>query len=250
MRRKTPSTTLEHRLFVRYRDTGDLQAREELCERFMPLARKLARRYDAGSGNSEDLLQVAALGLVKAIDRFEVDRGLAFSSYAVPTIVGELRRHFRDTSWAVHVPRELQERIAKVSEATERLSRELGSSPAPSQIAEDLGLPAEAVIDALEAATAHSAMSLDVPLDPDDEARPLLTAIGAEDESYAKIRYLDAIAPAMRALGERERMILRMRFFEDLTQAEIAERIGISQMHVSRLLRRAVDRLRVVAEAA
>jgi RNA polymerase sigma-B factor len=244
------SPAFERRLFVRYRDTGDLKAREALFERFMPLARQLARRYDSSGRASEDLVQVASLGLLKAIDRFEVDRGLAFSSYAVPTILGELRRYFRDTSWAVHVPRELQERIAKVSDATERLSRELGSSPTPSQIAADLGLTAEAVIDALEAATAHSTLSLDVPLEPDDDGRSLLTSVGAEDQSYAKIRYLDAIAPAMRALGERERMILRMRFFEDLTQAEIAERIGISQMHVSRLLRRAVDRLRVVAEAA
>jgi|SRR6185437_6480240 len=250
MRRHTISPTLEHRLFVRYRDTGDLQAREALCERFMPLARQMARRYDSGPASFEDLLQVASLGLLKAIDRFEVDRGLAFSSYAVPTIVGELKRYFRDTSWAVHLPRELQERIANVTQATERLSRELGTSPTPSQIAEDLGLRSEDVIDALEAATAHRAVSLDVPLEPDDENRSLLTAIGAEDESYAKVHYLDAIAPAMRALNERDRLILQLRFFEDLTQAEIAERIGISQMHVSRLLRRAVDKLRTVADAA
>jgi len=250
MRRHTISPTIEHRLFVRYRDTGDLQAREALCERFMPLARQMARRYDSGPASFEDLLQVASLGLLKAIDRFEVDRGLAFSSYAVPTIVGELRRYFRDTSWAVHVPRELQERIAKVTEATERLSRELGTSPTPSEIAEDLGLPSEAVIDALEAATAHRAVSLDVPLEPDDETRSLLTSIGTEDESYAKVHYLDAIAPAIRALNERDRLILQLRFFEDLTQTEIAERMGISQMHVSRLLRRAVERLRTVADAA
>jgi len=241
---------VDRRLFIRYLEQGDPRARDELCERFMPLARQLARRYDRGGGSSDDLLQVASLGLVKAIDRFELDRGLAFSSYAVPTILGEIRRYFRDTSWAVHVPRGMQERIAQVTDATERLSRELGTSPTPSQIAEDLGLSAEEVIDALEAGTAHSTLPLDAPLGPEGEDRSLMDAMGAEDESYARIGYLDAIAPGVRALTERDRRILQMRFGEDLTQAEIAERIGISQMHVSRLLRRSIDRLRTVADAA
>jgi RNA polymerase sigma-B factor len=215
----------------------------------MPLARQLARRYDRGNGSFEDLLQVASLGLVKAVDRFDVDRGMAFSSFAVPTILGELRRYFRDTSWAVHVPRGLQERVAQVSEATQRLSRELGTSPTPSEIAEDLGLSTEAVVEALDAATAHSAVSLDLPLGTDDESDSLLTSMGAEDESYVKLEYLDAIAPAVRALPERDRLVLQMRFAEDLTQSEIAQRIGVSQMHVSRLMRRAIDRLQIVAGA-
>jgi RNA polymerase sigma-B factor len=243
-------TAADLRLFVRYHEHGDLRARDELCERFMPLARQLARRYDHGSGSFEDLLQVASLALVKAIDRFDFDRGLAFSSYAVPTILGELRRYFRDTSWAVHVPRGTQERIAQVTEATQRLSRELGTSPTPSQIAEDLGLSPEEVIDALEAATAQSTVPLDAPSGPDAEDRPLLDSMGAEDESYEMVGDLDAIAPGVRGLTERDRLILQLRFGEDLTQAEIAERIGISQMHVSRLLRRSIDRLRMVADAA
>jgi RNA polymerase sigma-B factor len=243
-------SAVDRRLFVRYHEHGDLRARDELCERFMPLARQLARRYDRGTGALDDLLQVAALGLLKAIDRFEVDRGLAFSSFAVPTILGELRRHFRDTSWAVHVPRGLQERIAQVGEATERLSKERGSSPTPVEIAADLGISSEAVIEALEAATAQSAMSLDVPRGPDDEGDSLLSAVGAEDESFARLGYLDAIAPAIRALSERDRTVLQLRFGEDLKQSEIAERLGISQMHVSRLMRRAITRLQIVADAA
>ena len=240
----------DRRLFLRYREDGDARAREELCQRFMPLARQLARRYDRGSGSLEDLQQVASLGLVKAIDRFDVDRGLAFSSFAVPTILGEIRRYFRDTSWAVHVPRGLQERIAQVADATERLSRASGTSPSPTEIADDLGLSPEAVVEALEAATAHSTVSLDLPLGPDDDADSLLASLGAEDESYTKIEYLDAIAPAVRALPERDRLVLQMRFAEDLTQSEIAERIGVSQMHVSRLMRRAIGRLQIVADAA
>jgi RNA polymerase sigma-B factor len=143
----------------------------------------------------------------------------------------------------------LQERVAQVSEATQRLSRELGTSPTPSEIAEDLGLSTEAVVEALDAATAHSAVSLDLPLGTDDESDSLLTSMGAEDESYVKLEYLDAIAPAVRALPERDRLVLQMRFAEDLTQSEIAQRIGVSQMHVSRLMRRAIDRLQIVAGA-
>jgi RNA polymerase sigma-B factor len=144
----------------------------------------------------------------------------------------------------------LQERIARVDDAMRRLSRGLGRSPTPTEIAEDLGLSPEDVVEALEAATANSAVSLDLPLGPDDDGDSLLASLGAEDESYAKIEYLDAIAPAMRALPERDRRVLQMRFVEDLTQSEIAERIGVSQMHVSRLMRRAIGRLQIVADAA
>ena len=238
-------------LFQAYAATGDLAAREELVRRFMPLAAQLARRYANNREPVDDLLQVASLGLIKAVDRYSPDRGAAFSSFAVPTILGELKRHFRDVGWAVHVPRALQELTLRVRAEVDEQSRKLGRSPTPAELAESLGEPVESIIEALESATAHHAVSLDAPLrssDPDDGDAAWHDRLGVEEDGYDRAEWRGALERGVRALPERDRTILALRFDEELTQSEIAERIGVSQMHVSRLLRRALDRLRAVAE--
>ena len=246
------SARLAHdlRLLRAYHEHGDTRARDELCQRFMPLARQLARRYQRGNEPLDDLVQVASLGLIKAIDRYSLDRGTAFSSYAVPTILGELKRYFRDVGWAVHVPRGMQERIMQVNSHVEVLSRKLGRSPTPAEIGAEIGASPEAVLEAMEASVAYEASSLDAPRAHEDDSDSYADSIGAEDDAYEQIEYLQTIAPTMRALPERDRLVLKLRFEDDLTQSEIADRIGVSQMHVSRLIRRALTRLRSVAEAA
>ena len=233
-----------------YHRHGDLAARDALVERFLPLARQLARRYQRGSEPLDDLVQVACIGLVKAVDRFDPERGTAFSSYAVPTILGELKRYFRDAGWAVHVPRGMQERVMSVNQAVTRLSRDLGRSPTPQEIAEAIGESVELVLEALEAAIAYDAVSLDTPrANGEDGGDTYADTVGAIDERYELVEYTTAIAPTVKALPERDRLVLKLRFEDDLTQLEIAERIGVSQMHVSRLIRRALTRLRTVADA-
>jgi RNA polymerase sigma-B factor len=239
----------DRRLLELYHYRGDMRARDELCRRFMPLARQLARRYQRGQEPLEDLVQVASLGLVKAVDRYDLDRGNAFSSYAVPTILGELKRYFRDSGWAVHVPRGMQERIMQVNQAMERLSRQLGHSPSPAEIGAELKMTPEVVLEALEASFAYEASSLDAPRAGDPDGDSYAESIGQEDDSYEVIEYIETIAPTMRALPERDRLVLKLSFEDDMTQSEIAERIGVSQMHVSRLIRRALTRLRTVADA-
>jgi len=246
----SPARAYERELFERFHSHGDLAARTELVERFLPLARKLARRYERASEPLEDLIQVASLGLVKAIDRFDCRRGDAFSSYAVPTILGELKRHFRDAGWAVHVPRGLQERVLDVNAAVERLSRDLGRSPSPQQVAIKLGLPVEQVLEALEAGAAYDAISLDRPRrSGEDESDTIADGLGHADERFELIENRATVGRGFKSLPQRERRILYLRFAEGLTQAEIGERMGMSQMHVSRLTRRAIDRVRVVATA-
>jgi RNA polymerase sigma-B factor len=240
----------DRELLVRYRDKGDLSARDQLVERFLPLARQLARRYQRPNEPLDDLVQVASIGLVKAIDRYDPERGTAFSSYAVPTILGELKRYFRDSGWAVHVPRGMQERVMRLNQAIGKLSRELGHSPSAAELADAMDLPREEVLEAMEAAVAYDAASLDAPRGGDDEAESYADALGEEDERFELIEYSAAIAPTLKALPERDRLVLHLRFVEDLTQSEIAERIGVSQMHVSRLIRRALTRLRTVADAS
>jgi RNA polymerase sigma-B factor len=256
---ESPSTTVrtataaprsEAELFRAYAMTGDAAAREELVRRFMPLAAQLARRYSNSREPFDDLLQVASLGLIKAIDRYELGRGTAFSSFAVPTILGELKRHFRDVGWAVHVPRALQELTLRVRAEVDELSRKLGRSPTPAEVARALDEPVESVIEALESATAHHAVSLDAPLragDPADGDGAWHERLGVEEDGYDRAEWRGALERGIRALPERDRAILALRFDEELTQSEIAQRIGVSQMHVSRLLRRALDRLRAVA---
>jgi len=241
----------ERRLLVRYHELGDLLAREELVERFLPLARDLALRYTYTDEPFDDLLQVASLGLIKAIDRFEPGRGTKFTSYAAPTILGELKRHFRDKGWSLHVPRDLQERTLAVSKATEVLSKELGRSPKVRQVAEHLGCSVEQVLEAQEAAASYEAASLDAPAARDDgESASLVDLLGDEDSAYGLVEDRQAIASTWGELPEVERQVLELRFMHDLTQREIGERIGYSQMHVSRLLRRALNRLETAAAAA
>jgi RNA polymerase sigma-B factor len=248
--REQTSRKKEQLLFIRYQRTGDTAAREELVRRFLPLARRLARRYERAHEPLEDLVQVASVGLVKAIDRFDSDQGTGFSSYAVPTILGELKRHFRDSGWALHVPRGLQERVLKLNDAVEHLSGELGRSPTPQQVADEVGVPVEEVLEAMEAGAAYDTVSLDAPLrSSEDEKTTYADSIGEDDGRFELVEHSATLGRALKALPERERSILFLRFAEGLTQVEIADRIGISQMHVSRLIRRALERLRVVAGA-
>ena len=200
------SRETERRLLVRYHELGDLAAREELCERFLPLARDLALRYTYTDEPFDDLLQVASLGLIKAIDRFEPGRGTKFTSYAAPTILGELKRHFRDKGWSLHVPRDLQERTLAVSRATEMLSKELGRSPNVREVAEHLGCTVEQVLEAQEAAASYEAASLDAPAArDDDDAASLVDMLGSNDHAYDLVEDRDAIANTWLALPEVER---------------------------------------------
>jgi RNA polymerase sigma-B factor len=238
-------------LFVRWQKAGDQRAREELVDRFLPLARNLARRYAGAREPFDDLLQVASLGLVKAIDRFDVDRGAAFSSFAVPTILGELKRYFRDLGWSVHVPRGAQEQALKVQEAHDRLTTKTGRPPAVSELAEYLELSVEDVLDALETAAAHHSTSLDAPReDRDDESGSLVDLFGEEDRRYELVDQTATISVAARQLSARERRVLALRFINDMTQTQIAQEIGVSQMQVSRILRRALTRVRELTETA
>ena len=236
----------DRRLLLRYHEHNDDRARVELVERFMPLVRHIARRYQRGAEPLEDLVQVASVGLVKAIDRFEPERTTAFSSYAVPTMVGELKRYFRDFGWSVHVPRGMQERTVAVQSAVSRLSEELGRSPSPAEVGEALALPEEQVLEAFEAALAYDSLSLDAPRPgaEDSEASGYADTLGEEDRRYELVELGASIAPALKELPERERRILRMRFIDDMTQSEIAAQVGVSQMHVSRLIRRSLAHTR------
>jgi RNA polymerase sigma-B factor len=242
---------VERRLLIRYHREGALDAREELLRRFLPLARDLALRYSYTDEPFDDLLQVASLGLVKAIDRYDPDRGAKFTSYAAPTILGELKRHFRDKGWALHVPRDLQERALTVGRGTEALSKRLGRSPTPREVAQALGCPVEQVLEAQEAARSYEAASLDTPAArDDDDSASLMDLLGDEDPGYELVEDREAIASVWKGLPEIERRVLVLRFRNDLTQREIGKLIGHSQMHVSRLLRRALDRLDTAAAAA
>jgi RNA polymerase sigma-B factor len=236
-------------LFERWQCHGDTDARRELVERFMPLARSLARRYLNTREPIDDLTQVAYLGLVKAIDRFDASRGNRFASYAVPTILGELRRHFRDTVWAVHVPRGAQERALQVERTSEQLASRRGHPPTVGEIAEYLECAQEEVLDAMQATRARSAVSLDAPgPGGEEDSEPRVEVLGVEDEGYALVEDGSAISSAFAALAPREREIVKLRFAEEMTQSEIAARVGLSQMQVSRLLRRSLEQMRALAD--
>jgi len=238
------------RLFERWQKHDDESAREELVRRFMPLARSLARRYGRSSEPFEDLLQVASLGLLKAIDRYDGERGHPFQSYAVPTILGEMRRYFRDSGWAIHVPRGAQERALKVRDAQERISNQSGRAATVNQLAEYLEIDVEEVIDALQAIRAYETVSLDAPRGGgEDDVVPYGDTIGRDDERYELVELDATVSTALGHLPARDRLVLQLRFVEDLTQTEIAERVGISQMQVSRLLRRSLDQLRALTDA-
>lgn len=234
-----------------YHRDGDLEARDRALVEAMPLVRALAGRY-AGRGEPfEDLVQVGAVGLIKAMDRFDLDRGVEFASYAVPTIVGEIRRHFRDKAWAMHVPRRLKELSLRLSRVLDDLTTELGRSPTIEELARAAGADEEDVIDALDSANAYSTRSLSAPFD--EEGGMLSDTLGTEDAGYEEVEDGSLVAAGLAALDERERRIVELRFFEEMTQSQIAAEIGISQMHVSRLLRRSLaimrGRIDGVAEA-
>jgi RNA polymerase sigma-B factor len=240
----------DRRLLERYHREGDVAAREALVARFLPLARQLARRYQRGGEPLDDLVQVASLGLLKAIDRFDPARETAFSSFAVPTILGELKRHFRDKGWSVRVPRDLQELAVRVDRVADELARELGRAPTPGEIAERTNASTEQVLEAREAAGAYRAVSLDRPREEDEEDGDGMAAtFGHEDPGFGVAEDAATVQRLMRVLSDREREVLRLRFEEDLTQSEIGERVGVSQMHVSRIIRQAIGRLRTAADA-
>jgi RNA polymerase sigma-B factor len=238
----------ERQLLVSYHRDGDLAAREELVKRFLPLARHFARRYAYTDEPFDDLFQVASLGLILAVDRFDPDRSTRFTSYAVPTIHGELKRHFRDKGWSVHVPRDLQERALAVTRATEGLWNRLSRSPTVRDVAKDLNCSVEEVLEAREAAANYEAASLDAATGPDNGAPSLMDELRSDDTSYALVLSRDAIATTWKALPGSERQVLELRLTHHLTQREIGARIGCTQMQVSRLMRRALQRLEAAAE--
>jgi RNA polymerase sigma-B factor len=237
----------DRELFARAR-AGDTYAREQLVERYLPLARRLARRYQRSEEALEDLEQVASLGLLKAIDRFDAGRDVAFSSFAVPTILGEVKRHFRDRTWSVRVPRDLQELALRVDRAAAELSLEKRRAPTVAELAEAVGATEEQVLEALRAAGAYHAGSLDAPrsgrADAEMGGESLADSLGVREEGFERAEERATLAPLLAHVSQRERLVLVLRFGEDMTQAEIGERIGVSQMQVSRLIRQALVRLR------
>jgi RNA polymerase sigma-B factor len=233
-------------LLRKYHEEGDLQAREKLIEQYMALVRSLARRYSYRGEQLDDLVQIGAIGLIKAIDRFDLDRGVELTTYATPNIIGEIKRHFRDKGWSVRVPRGLQELNVQLSRLVESLTVELGRSPTIPELAKAAGVEEEAVLEALESGRAYSSLSLSTGGgggDGDDDLDPM-ESIGAEEHEFEVSEDRAVLAPGFRVLDERERKILQLRFFDGLTQSQIAQQVGISQMHVSRLIRRSLEKIR------
>jgi RNA polymerase sigma-B factor len=237
----------DHALFARYLRTRSTADRDVLVERFLPLARQIARRYQRPSETFDDLYQVASLGLLKAIDRFDPARGVAFSSFAVPTIAGELKRYYRDLTWSVRISRDLQELALRVDRAVSSFSVRHGRQPTIAEIAAAVGAADEDILDALQARGAHKAVSLDAPRGEADDGETLGAGLGGDDRGFAIAEDRATVEQLMHLLTPREREILRLRFQEDLTQSEIGERVGLSQMHVSRILRDTIARLRRLA---
>ena len=232
-------------LLRRYHEDGDLQAREQLIEQYMSLVRSLARRYAYRGEQLDDLVQIGAIGLIKAIDRFDLDRGVELTTYATPNIIGEIKRHFRDKGWAVRVPRGLQELNVQLSKLVEQLTVQLGRSPTIPELAKGAGVEEEQVLEALESGRAYTSLSLSVGGGggDDDDLDPL-ESLGTEEHQYEVSEDRAMLAPGFKALDERERKILQLRFFDGLTQSQIAQQVGISQMHVSRLIRRSLEKIR------
>jgi len=233
-------------LLRKYHEEGDLHAREKLIEQYMSLVRSLARRYSYRGEQLEDLVQIGAIGLIKAIDRFDLERGVELTTYATPNIIGEIKRHFRDKGWSVRVPRGLQELNVQLSRLMEQLTVQLGRSPTIAELAKASGSPEEDVLEALESGRAYSSLSLSSGgggADGDEDLDPL-ESIGTEEHQYEVSEDRAVLAPGFKALDERERKILQLRFFDGLTQSQIAQQVGISQMHVSRLIRRSLEKIR------
>lgn len=225
-------------------DSRRTEVRDELVRGYYPIAEHIAQRFSGKGTPKEDLIQVAAVGLLNAIDRFDPRKGNDFLSYAVPTVMGEVRRHFRDSSWSMRVPRRLKELHLEVSNATTTLAQQLGHAPTPGEIADHLGISRDDVYRGIDVGQAYHAMSLDESLSGDDEGMQLAESVGEQDAGLESVENHESLEPLMRELPQRERRILMLRFFYNMTQTQIAERVGLSQMHVSRLLSRALRKLR------
>jgi RNA polymerase sigma-B factor len=241
-------------LFGRLRDEDAGQAtreaaREGLVHLHLPLVEHCARRFRNRGEPFEDLVQVGTIGLLKSIDRFDLERGVEFSTYATPTIIGEIKRYFRDKGWAIRVPRRLQELRMQIGSATAELTQTLGRSPTPRELADKIGCTVEDVLEGIESSNAYSTLSLDASDNDEDGAATMLDAIGVDDENLEHVEIRESIKPLLDRLDAREKKILLLRFFKNMTQSQIAEEIGVSQMHVSRLLSRTLDQLRASLEA-
>jgi RNA polymerase sigma-B factor len=241
----TTAGKADRELLRRYHEEGDLEAREHLIEQYLPLVRSLARRYANRGEQLEDLVQVGSIGLIKAIDRFDVDRGVELTTYATPNIIGEIKRHFRDKGWSVRVPRGLQELNVRLSQILEELTVQLERSPTIAELAEAADVEEEEVLEALESGQAYTTVSLSAPAGhgEDFDLDPL-ESLGELEHEYEVSEDRAVLAPGLAALDERERRIIHLRFWEGLTQSQIAQQVGISQMHVSRLIRRSLEKVR------
>ena len=236
---------------LRSEEASDAQravAREDLVHLHYSLVEHCARRFRNRGEPFEDLVQVGTIGLIKAVDRFEVGRGVEFSTYATPTVIGEIKRHFRDKGWAIRVPRRLQELRMQIGSATGELTQRLGRSPTPRELAEEIGCSVEEVMEGIESSHAYATLSLDASDDSDDGPPAMLDLLGHEDANIEHVEVRESIRPLLAGLGEREKKILLLRFFKNMTQSQIAEEIGVSQMHVSRLLTRTLAQLRTSLE--
>ncbi len=242
-------------LFVVFQDDQAAQvrrddARDQLVRLHLPLVEHCARRFRNRGEPFEDLVQVGTIGLIKSIDRFDSERGVEFSTYATPTIIGEIKRYFRDKGWAIRVPRRLQELRMQISATSSELTQTLGRSPTPRELAEAIGCSVEEIVEGIESSNAYSTLSLDATDDSEDGAASMLDAIGVDDEGLEHVEIRESIKPLLDLLDPREKRILLLRFFKNMTQSQIAEEIGVSQMHVSRLLNRTLEQLRTSLESA
>ncbi len=236
-------------LFVEMRDEQCSDAvrascRDDLVQLHLPLVEHCARRFRNRGEPFEDLVQVGTIGLIKSVDRFDTERGVEFSTYATPTIIGEIKRYFRDKGWAIRVPRRLQELRMQIGAATAELSQSLGRSPTPRELAEQIGCTVEEIVEGIDSSNAYSTLSLDATDHTDDGSSSMLDALGMDDAGLEHVEIRESIRPLLAGLAEREKKILLLRFFKNMTQSQIAEEIGVSQMHVSRLLNRTLEQLR------
>jgi len=247
--RQVSTREFSHALFVELGDPATseerrTECRDELVQLHLPLVEHCARRFMNRGEPLDDLLQVGTIGLIKSVDRFDDQRGVEFSTYATPTILGEIKRYFRDKGWAIRVPRRLQELRMSIASVTGDMAQELGRSPTPREIAEKLGVSLEEVMEGIESANAYSTLSLDAGDASDESANSMLDSLGIDDEALANVEIRASVKPLIEQLPPRERRILLLRFFGGMTQSQIAEEIGVSQMHVSRLLNRTLAQLR------
>jgi len=247
--RQLSTRELSHALFTELGDPSTSESRktacrDELVHLHLPLVEHCARRFMNRGEPLDDLLQVGTIGLIKSVDRFDDQRGVEFSTYATPTILGEIKRYFRDKGWAIRVPRRLQELRMSIGSVTGDMSQDLGRSPTPREIAEKLGVSVEEVMEGIESANAYSTLSLDAGDSGDEGGNSMLDSLGMDDEALANVEIRASVKPLIEQLPPRERRILLLRFFRGMTQSQIAEEIGVSQMHVSRLLNRTLAQLR------